>query len=242
VHLFDPEQIDLRLADGSNAIDAGTVIPNFNEDYEGDAPDLGAYEKGRPIPHYGPRTELPGEWYWTEPEKYADAELEADAPGEAVLRVACGSPWHYRDPAGRIWQGDRPYKWPANWGYYGNENAWYDQRKRGKEAGAPLTGVYGFERSSLDSYTFTLPEGRYAVRLHFIERWGEGRVFDVVVNGETVLEDFHVFQAAGGNNKPVVREATVELEGEKLMVEFVRKSDSRPLINGIEIFRLDDGS
>jgi hypothetical protein len=242
VHLFDPEQIDLRLAEGSNAIDAGTIVPNVNEDYEGDAPDLGAYEKGRPIPHYGPRTELPGEWYWTEPEKYADAELDTDAPGEAVLRVACGSPWPYKDPAGRIWQGDQPYEWPAEWGFYGNENAWYNQRKRGKDAGAPLTGIYGFERSSLDSYTFDLPDGEYVVRMHFMERWGEGRVFNVVVNNETALDDFEVFQVAGGNNKPVVRDARTTVKGGKLLIEFVHESGGSPIINGIEIFRVGGGS
>ena len=46
---------DLRLRKGSAAIDAGVVLPNINDDYSGKAPDLGAYEYGSPIPHYGPR-------------------------------------------------------------------------------------------------------------------------------------------------------------------------------------------
>ena len=37
------------------AIDAGTLLPTINDDFTGEAPDLGAYEYGRPIPHYGPR-------------------------------------------------------------------------------------------------------------------------------------------------------------------------------------------
>lgn len=45
----------LTLRPGSNAIDAGTVLPNINEDFAGKAPDLGAYEFGKPLPHYGPR-------------------------------------------------------------------------------------------------------------------------------------------------------------------------------------------
>ncbi len=53
--LVDPATVDLRPAAGSPLIDAGTVIPNVNEDYAGDAPDIGAYERGRPIPRYGPR-------------------------------------------------------------------------------------------------------------------------------------------------------------------------------------------
>lgn len=46
---------DLRLAAGSIAVDHGQVLPNVNDSYTGSAPDLGAYELGRPMPHYGPR-------------------------------------------------------------------------------------------------------------------------------------------------------------------------------------------
>ena len=40
----DPEKGDFRLRPTSPCIDAGVAIPNFNEDYYGDAPDLGAIE------------------------------------------------------------------------------------------------------------------------------------------------------------------------------------------------------
>ena len=53
--LYDPEQVDLRLRRGANAIDAGMVLPNINDGYAGSAPDLGAYEYGQDLPHYGPR-------------------------------------------------------------------------------------------------------------------------------------------------------------------------------------------
>lgn len=52
---FDPKVNDLRLKDGSEAIDAGAVLPNLNDGFAGKAPDLGAYELGQPLPHYGPR-------------------------------------------------------------------------------------------------------------------------------------------------------------------------------------------
>jgi hypothetical protein len=47
--------IDLTLRPGSAAIDRGVVIPNVTDGFTGAAPDLGAYEFGKPIPHYGPR-------------------------------------------------------------------------------------------------------------------------------------------------------------------------------------------
>lgn len=46
---------DLRLKPGSQAVDAGVPIPNVNDGYNGKAPDMGAYELGQSIPHYGPR-------------------------------------------------------------------------------------------------------------------------------------------------------------------------------------------
>jgi hypothetical protein len=48
---------DLRLRVGTNAENAGQVLPGFNDDYVGKAPDLGAYERGAALPHYGPRPE-----------------------------------------------------------------------------------------------------------------------------------------------------------------------------------------
>lgn len=36
-------------------IGAGVVLPNINDGHQGNAPDLGAYELGRPLPHYGLR-------------------------------------------------------------------------------------------------------------------------------------------------------------------------------------------
>ncbi|MEJ0099416.1 MAG: hypothetical protein WDO12_06600 [Pseudomonadota bacterium] len=53
--VVDPQTVDLTLRAGSRAIDAGTPIPNVTDGYTGKAPDLGAYERGTPLPQYGPR-------------------------------------------------------------------------------------------------------------------------------------------------------------------------------------------
>lgn len=53
--LYDPENFDFRLKPHSAAVDAGTVLPTITDGFTGKAPDLGAYELGRPLPHYGPR-------------------------------------------------------------------------------------------------------------------------------------------------------------------------------------------
>jgi hypothetical protein len=48
---------DLRIQAGSAAVDRGVALPNVNDGYGGPAPDLGAYEAGDGLPHYGPRTQ-----------------------------------------------------------------------------------------------------------------------------------------------------------------------------------------
>lgn len=51
-----PQQYDLGLRAGSIALDAGLPLPNINDDFTGAGADLGAYERGRALPHYGPRS------------------------------------------------------------------------------------------------------------------------------------------------------------------------------------------
>jgi hypothetical protein len=53
--LYKPADFDFRLRPGSVAVDAGVRLPGINDDFTGRAPDLGAYEVGQPVPHYGPR-------------------------------------------------------------------------------------------------------------------------------------------------------------------------------------------
>ena len=49
------EMPDLHLAPSTALIDAGQPLPGFSDGFSGKAPDLGAYEVGQPLPHYGPR-------------------------------------------------------------------------------------------------------------------------------------------------------------------------------------------
>lgn len=53
--IYRAEDFDFSLRADSPAVDAGVRLPGINDDYTGQGPDLGAYERGRPLPHYGPR-------------------------------------------------------------------------------------------------------------------------------------------------------------------------------------------
>ena len=56
--LYKPADFDFQLRPGSVAVDAGVRLPNVNDGFTGKAPDLGAYEVGQPVPHYGPRESI----------------------------------------------------------------------------------------------------------------------------------------------------------------------------------------
>jgi hypothetical protein len=53
--LYKTADFDFQLRPGSAAVDAGVRLTGVNDDFTGRAPDLGALEVGRPVPHYGPR-------------------------------------------------------------------------------------------------------------------------------------------------------------------------------------------
>ncbi|MFC2076476.1 right-handed parallel beta-helix repeat-containing protein [candidate division KSB1 bacterium] len=49
------EPPDLRPLPGSAVVDAGLRLANINDGFLGKGPDIGAYEAGQEMPHYGPR-------------------------------------------------------------------------------------------------------------------------------------------------------------------------------------------
>jgi hypothetical protein len=53
--LYNPADFDFQLRPNSAPVDAGVRLTGVNDDFTGRAPDLGALEIGRPVPHYGPR-------------------------------------------------------------------------------------------------------------------------------------------------------------------------------------------
>jgi len=52
---YDSWELDMRPAYDGPLIDAGRLVPTVNDDFSGQAPELGAYEAGSEVPLYGPR-------------------------------------------------------------------------------------------------------------------------------------------------------------------------------------------
>jgi hypothetical protein len=53
--LLKASDFDFRLKPGSAGVDRGVALPTVTDGFAGTAPDLGALEVGKPLPHYGPR-------------------------------------------------------------------------------------------------------------------------------------------------------------------------------------------
>jgi pectate lyase len=98
------------------------------------------------------------------------------------------------------------------------------------------TEHYGSSTSPMQ-YQFSLPNGSYRVNLKFAEIYHTAtgkRVFNVAINGQTVLASFDVFAAAGARYKAVDKGFDVNVTNGQLTVQFGRITDN-PKINAIEI-------
>lgn len=154
------------------------------------------------------------------------ADLTAPAPGWNYLyRVNCGGP-AVTDTHGQNWSADRDFAQGASWGSlswaaeyptlpprFGSQRL-SSELIRGTQDGA-LFQSYRYGREKL-RYRFAVPaSGNYRVELYFSELWyGAGggdcrgwRLFDVAVNGDTVLRDVDLWAEAGfaGAVKKTVR-------------------------------------
>ena len=101
--------------------------------------------------------------------------------------------------------------------------------------------VYQSERSGAISYTIPglAPGNSYPVRLHFAEFYFTSagqRVFNVAINGTTVLSNFDIIAAAGGPNQAVVEQfnAIANNDGE-IVIALIAGAANQPKIDGIEV-------
>jgi N-acetylneuraminic acid mutarotase len=113
----------------------------------------------------------------------------------------------------------------------------------GAVAPANQTLYQSYWSAAEPSFTFaiTVPNGPTLVRLHFAEPDKTApykRVFDVRLEGVTVLDNLDIFVAAGGQNRALVREFPITVSDSAVTLEFVRLTD-QPLVSGIEVIPLD---
>ena len=62
--VYHAVDLNFKLDPNGKAVDAGVIIPNINDDYNGDAPDLGALEVGDAAVIYGARNLDPNQEFY----------------------------------------------------------------------------------------------------------------------------------------------------------------------------------
>jgi hypothetical protein len=144
-----------------------------------------------------------------------------------TIRVRSGGS-QYTDPQGRVWNADS--------GFAGGFTS---------SMGDPIgntsdPAVYQTQRYGNFTYSWNVPNGDYHVVLKFAESGVTAagqRLFDVALNGDTVLSNFDVFGEAGGAMTALDKSLPVSITDGKLALTFAAGSGSSnlPFVNAIEI-------
>ncbi|PTN09554.1 malectin domain-containing carbohydrate-binding protein [Mangrovibacterium marinum] len=173
-----------------------------------------------------------------------------------LYRVNCGGA-DYTDQNGNLWMADVHWDGGESWGsrswtddypglpaFYGSQRQTYDLIEGTLDW--PLIQTFRYGQDKL-SYHFPLTDGDYQLELYFVEPWyGTGgslacedwRVFDVAVNGETVLKDLDIWKEAG-HDYLLKKTIPVTVRGGKLDLSFPDVKSGQAVISAIAISTAD---
>lgn len=201
------------LAAGTPGFDGAERLPNFNDDFQGAGPDIGAAEAGAPAMKFGPAAGNPAM-----PPPPLTLPLAINAGGAAAAPFVADTGFSGGTPV---------TNWTGAIDVAGITDA------------APAA-VYQAERYGDFSYTIAglTPSSSHPVRLHFCENYLTAaglRLFDVSLNGTLVLDDYDVFAAAGSQHRAHVRTFTVVADGAGQIVVRLTSVTNSALLNGVEI-------
>ena len=165
-----------------------------------------------------------------------------------IYRINCGGP-DYKDENGNQWKTDKGFasSWTRDFAgmpaEFASQRRTFSPVKGSKDWNLFQTFRYGRDKLQ---YEFRLPDGEYLVEFYFIEPWlgvGGGmnakgmRIFDVAINGKTVLDDLDIWSDAGTNQvlKKIVK---AKIVGGKMIISFPEVKVAQALISAIAIASL----
>ncbi len=103
----------------------------------------------------------------------------------------------------------------------------------------PPLWTLGFQQSRYTYVPGLTPGTTYAVRLHFADlSWTAAgqRVFNVAINGTTVLRNFDIFATSGAQNRALTEEFTAVANSSGVIaIAFTQGTADNPEVNGIEV-------
>ncbi len=186
---------------------------------------------------------------------YAEAEpLTRGADGYRYLcRVNCGGD-RYTDVFGQTWETD-DVRWSHSWSerfeglspYLASRRTTADPIRGTRDW--PLFGSFRFGRHELN-YRFAVPDGHYRLELYFVEPWhgtggGAGtdceglRIFDVAVNGRTVVDDLDIWAEKGHDGALKIVVEAEAADGRGLRVDFPEVKAGQAVISAIAVATTD---
>lgn len=172
--------------------------------------------------------------------KQAEVSSNASAPGAPVstpsgnvIRIKAGKSEPVKDAEGNVWLADQ--------GFEGGQTI---ERPDIQIANTKSPDLYRSERYSMDSFSWSVPNGKYTVKLHFAETFegitGPGeRVFSFNVQGKD-FKDFDPWVKAGGFLKAYIETVPVEVTDGKIKITFTPNVEN-PQICAIEIIPQQGG-
>lgn len=165
------------------------------------------------------------------PAASASTSSPSAAPASAatgkVVRINAGKSESIKDAEGN--------EWMAEQGFEGGQTI---ERPDIQVANTKTPEVFRSEHYSMDSFSWSVPNGKYVVKLHFAETYegitGPGeRVFSFNVQGRD-FKDFDPWVKAGGFLKAYVETVPVDVTDGKIKVTFTPKVEN-PQVCAIEI-------
>ena len=185
---------------------------------------------------------------------YRDVEplTEGAAGYNYLYRVNCGGD-SYTDSFGQKWDTD-DQRYSHSWSedfkglspYLASQRVTYDPIRGTRDW--RLFQTFRWGRHKLN-YRFAVPDGRYRVELYFVEPWhGTGgswgtdceglRIFDVAVNGKTVVDDLDIWAEKGHDGALKVVVEAEAAQGE-LKIDFPEVKAGQAVISAIAIATTD---
>jgi len=167
----------------------------------------------------------------------AQAATQSAGPGTSIVSINSGGPAESNSGGGdNSFVADEDYTGGTTYSVTNTITI-----PAGIAATAAPVAVYQSARQGTVTYTIPgLTAGTgYTVRLHFAELYfsaADDRVFDVAINGTTVLTNFDIYATAGANYTAVVEQftATANSSGQ-IVIAFTNGTKDQPMFNGIEI-------
>lgn len=155
----------------------------------------------------------------------ASLTMGTTGAGSSLIRINAGA-GSYTDPANNIWAADNSYSGGGTWSVTNNIT------------NTTTPTLYQTCRWGTFTYQIPVANGSYTVKLKFAEislNAAGQRVFNVAINGSTVLSNFDIFAQAGGKFIALDKSFPVTVSNGQIAIQFTNGSSNSPMVNAIEI-------